>query len=160
MTTPFLAEDLRRDEGLKLEAYPDPVTRAEPWTIGYGHTGAGVAEGLAWTLDQAESALSADIAHACRLCDALIPWWRTLDDARQDVLAQMMFNMGWRSRDGRHGLATFSRMLAAARTGDWRIAHDQMLASGWAGEVGDRARRLAQQMLNGARVAQPAEAAA
>ena len=155
MTTPFLAEDLRRDEGLRLQAYPDPLTGAEPWTIGYGHTGAGVEEGLAWTARQAEAALEADIAHACRLCDALIPWWRTLDDLRQDVLAEMMFNMGWRSRDGAHGLATFRRMLAAARTGDWRAAHDQMLDSGWAREVGKRASRLAQQMLTGARPAEP-----
>jgi lysozyme len=155
MTTACLAEDLRRDEGLKLEAYPDPLTRAEPWTIGYGHTGPGVEEGLVWTLAQAEAALEADIVHACRLLDALIPWWRTLDDPRQDVLAQMMFNMGWRSRDGAHGLATFSRMLAAARAGDWPAAHDQMLASGWAREVGPRARRLALQMLTGASAGEP-----
>jgi lysozyme len=153
MTTPLLADDLRRDEGLRLEAYPDPLTGAEPWTIGYGHTGTGIGEGLLWTAEQAEAALEADIAHACRLCDALIPWWRTLDDARQDVLGQMMFNMGWRSRDGAHGLATFSRMLAAARIGDWRSAHDQMLASGWAHEVGPRARRLALQMLTGSHAA-------
>ena len=152
MTTPFLAADLREDEGLRLLAYPDPLTRAEPWTIGYGHTGPGVDQGLEWTLERAEAVLEADIAHACRLCDALIPWWRGLDDPRQDVLAQMMFNMGWRSRDGGHGLATFVRMLSAARAGDWRVAHDQMLASGWARQVGARAQRLALQMLTGQRV--------
>jgi lysozyme len=151
MTTPFLAADLRRDEGLRLFAYPDPLTRGAPWTIGYGHTGPGVDQGLEWTLEQAEAALEADIGHACRLCDALIPWWRRLNGARQDVLANLMFNMGWRSRDGRHGLGTFARMLAAARDGAWQEAHDQLLASRWAREVGSRADRLARQMLTGER---------
>jgi lysozyme len=154
MTTPFLADDLRRDEGLRLIAYPDPLTRGPPWTIGFGHTGPGIDQGLEWTTEQAEAALKADIDHACRLCDALIPWWRRLDDVRQDVLAQMMFNMGWRSRDGSHGLGTFVRMLAAVRSGAWQDAHDQMLSSGWAREVGPRARRLALQMLTGERAAQ------
>ena len=25
-------------EGLRTEAYPDPATGGDPWTIGYGHT--------------------------------------------------------------------------------------------------------------------------
>ena len=25
-------------EGLRTEAYPDPGTGGDPWTIGYGHT--------------------------------------------------------------------------------------------------------------------------
>ena len=160
MTTPQLAGDLRRDEGLRLEAYPDPLSGGEPWTIGYGHTGSEVCEGLVWTLDQAEAALAADIAHACKLCDLLIPWWRALDDVRQDVLAELMFNMGWRSRDGVRGLSTFVRMLAAARAGDWQGAHDEMLKSAWAREVGQRARRLARLMLTGAREDAAARAAA
>jgi lysozyme len=30
---------LKQCEGCKLKAYPDPATGAEPYTIGYGHTG-------------------------------------------------------------------------------------------------------------------------
>lgn len=37
---PNTAVDLvARWEGKRLEAYPDPATGGEPWTIGYGHTG-------------------------------------------------------------------------------------------------------------------------
>jgi GH24 family phage-related lysozyme (muramidase) len=39
MTTLWLAQDIKTDEGCRLEAYPDPATGAAPWTIGYGHTG-------------------------------------------------------------------------------------------------------------------------
>jgi lysozyme len=158
MTTPFLAQDLRRDEGLRLTTYPDPLSGAEPWTIGYGHTGAEVHRGLAWTPAEAETALISDIAHACELLDAHAPWWRDLGDARQDVLANMAFNMGWLNAAGTHGLGTFHGTLAAIRAGDWPAAHDGLLASAWAREVGGRARRLAEQLLTGVRAIQEAAA--
>lgn len=151
MTTAGLAKDIRRDEGLRLEAYPDPLTGAEPWTIGYGHTGPEVHRGLVWTPAEAETALIADIAHACELLDEHLPWWRRLCDGRQDVLVNMAFNMGWLSPDGAHGLGTFRQTLEAIRKGRWEDAHDGMLMSAWARQVGARARRLATQMLIGAR---------
>ena len=151
MTTPFLSSDLRRDEGLRLRAYPDPLTGAEPWTIGYGHTGQEVHAGLVWTPAEAETALIADIARASALLDEHIPWWRRLDDLRQDVLANMAFNMGWLDAKGVHGLGAFHHTLDAVRESRWQEAHDGLLASAWAHQVGDRARRLANQMLTGAR---------
>ena len=48
---------IKKFEGLRLAAYPDPATGGEPWTIGYGHTGPEVHRGLTWTHDQAEAAL-------------------------------------------------------------------------------------------------------
>jgi lysozyme len=158
MTTAFLAQDLRVDEGLRLRAYPDPLSGADPWTIGYGHTGPEVREGLVWTPVEAETALIADIARACELLDAHAPWWRGLNDARQDVLANMVFNMGWLNPAGTHGLATFHDALAAIRAGRWQEAHDGLLDSAWAHQVGARARRLAAQLLSGVRA--PEEAAA
>ena len=158
MTTPFLAQDLRRDEGLRLRAYPDALSGAEPWTIGFGHTGADVRQGLVWTPVQAEIALIADIARACERLDAHAPWWRELSPLRQDVLANLCFNMGWLNPAGTHGLGTFHRTLEAIRAGRWQEAHDALLESAWAREVGARSGRLARQLLSGARA--PAEAAA
>lgn len=151
MTTPFLTEDLRKDEGLRLRAYPDPLSGAEPWTIGYGHTGPGVHLGLVWTEPQCEEALEADIAKACAILDNHAAWWRTLSDLRQDVLANLCFNMGWLNPAGTHGLGTFHHTLAAIRLGNWQAAHDGLLASEWAKEVHGRAQRLATQMLTGER---------
>ena len=49
-------------EGCRLKAYPDPGSiDGNPWTIGYGHTGKEVKEGLVWTKSQAISALRRDI---------------------------------------------------------------------------------------------------
>lgn len=36
-------------EGCERQAYPDPATGGEPWTIGWGHTGPEVHKGLVWT---------------------------------------------------------------------------------------------------------------
>jgi lysozyme len=145
MTTPFLMDDLKRDEGLRLTAYPDPDTDAAPWTIGYGHTGPEVHRGLTWTQDQAETALTADVAAVIAQLNAALPWWRSLDDARQDVLANMAFNMGLA------GLQGFKVFLADCQMGRFGLAAAQMLMSRWAEEVGERAMRLSILMEHGAR---------
>ena len=49
---------VKRNEGCKLAAYQDSV---RVWTIGYGHTGDDVAEGLQITQDQAEQLLRRDL---------------------------------------------------------------------------------------------------
>lgn len=152
MTSPYLASDLRKDEGLRLHAYPDPLSGREPWTCGYGHTGADVGPDTVWTLSQAEDALAADIGRAARLCDAHLPWWRKLNDPRADVICELMFNMGWLSADGRHGLGTFVHTLQSIEAGDYEGGANGLLKSAWAGEVHGRATRLAEQMRTGVHV--------
>ena len=159
--TPFLAGDIARDEDLRLKAYPDPISplakaraqgvkrldglSGEPWTIGYGHCGPEVHEGLVWTLQQARDALKADIAKAVAALDANAPWWRSLSDPRQDALANMAFNLGWTRLSG------FKNTLAAMKRGDFEAAAQGMLASKWASQVKGRAKRLAEQMRTGVR---------
>jgi lysozyme len=46
------------DEGLRLVAYRDS---GGVWTIGWGHTGPEVCEGLVWTREQAVAALECDL---------------------------------------------------------------------------------------------------
>ncbi len=53
---------IRRFEGCRLDAYPDPGTGGDPWTIGYGATGPGIAPGVVWTQEEAEARLVEDIA--------------------------------------------------------------------------------------------------
>jgi lysozyme len=50
-------------EGVRLRAYPDPGTGAEPWTIGYGHT-ASVHPGQTCTQEQAIAFLRSDVHNA------------------------------------------------------------------------------------------------
>lgn len=51
---------IKKFEGLKLAAYPDPGTGGDPYTIGYGHTG-GVKPSDVCTLAQAASWLQSDV---------------------------------------------------------------------------------------------------
>ncbi len=158
MTTAHLIDDLKRDEGLRLHAYPDPRSGAEPWTCGYGCTGDDVGRDTVWTEIQAEAALVRRVRALEAELDRETPWWRRLDDTRQDVLANMAYNLGVK------GLLAFETMLADARAGLYARAADAMLRSAWAGEVHARATRLASQMRIGARPqvppgARPGEAA-
>jgi lysozyme len=143
--TPQLVADLKRDEGLSLRAYPDPITRASPWTIGYGHCGLDVHPALEWTEGHAETVLKADIDKACRELDAALPWWRKLNDVRQDCLVMLTFNMGIGT------LQSFKNTLAAIKRGSYDIAADNLLASRWATQVHDRAKRIADLMRKGVR---------
>ena len=139
MTIPTLPEELltqiRQDEGLRLTAYQDTLGN---WTIGYGHTPAH--EGEVWTLADAESALFDDVDRAANDVDGAFPWAEAMGTIRWSVLVNMAFNMGL-SR-----LQEFHMALAAMQAGDYTEAAAQMLNSLWASQVGDRAKRLAQQM--------------
>ena len=52
---------IKKFEGLKLQAYK-PVTTEKHFTIGYGHYGADVAEGMKITEEQSEDLLKKDLA--------------------------------------------------------------------------------------------------
>lgn len=145
MTTQYLTADLKVDEGLELVAYPDPLSGGVPWTIGYGHTGKEVFPGLEWTEEQACGKLASDISRVCGALDHALPWWRELSNIRQDVLANMSFNLGV------GGLLAFHDMLSALQDGDFAQAAAEMLDSKWAAQVPGRAKRLAKQMHIGER---------
>lgn len=52
---------IKKWEGCRLTAYPDPATGGDPWTIGWGSTGKGIGPGVQWTLEQADDRLSRDV---------------------------------------------------------------------------------------------------
>lgn len=145
MTTAFLADDLKRDEGCKLKAYKDTL---DIWTVGVGH--AHVAPGTVWTQAQADEQLALDILSAEVELDRHIPWWRQLSDERQDVMVNLCFNMGW--GDGSRGLSSFHNTLRLIDVGDFEGAASGLLHSQWATQVHDRSTRLAEQLRTGVRV--------
>lgn len=137
---PELIAALKRDEGLRLNAYKDTVG---VWTIGYGHTGPDIKPGLVWNQGKAESALIEDVKeHNAKLLKAL-PWIKNLDPVRRRALQNMAFNLGV------DGLLGFKNTLEAVRTGRYNQAASGMLNSKWAKQVKGRAVRLAQEMLTG-----------
>ena len=50
----------RRSDGL-VEAYPDPGTGGDPWTIGWGATGSGIGPGTVWTQAECDARLERDL---------------------------------------------------------------------------------------------------
>lgn len=143
MTSSNLTADLERDEGFRAHAYPDVLSGGDPWTVGIGHTGREVHSGLEWSLEYARSILFSDIAAVKRGLDTAIPWWRTLDELRQDVMVNMAFNAGV------NGLMKFHRMLAAAQHHQWDVAAAEILNSKSGRELPLRYGRLAEQMRTG-----------
>ena len=132
------------EEGWRNKAYPDPLTGGAPWTIGVGHTGPEVHEGLYWGDDKISETLDADIAKATVECQArFAPWFQHLNDARQAVLVGMVFQMGI----GR--VLGFRQALAAMKAGDFSTAAAEMLDSYWAKQTPARAHRMARQMMAG-----------
>ncbi len=51
----------KRSDG-RFEAYPDPGTGGDPWTIGWGATGKGIGPGTVWTKAECDARLERDLA--------------------------------------------------------------------------------------------------
>lgn len=157
-----LKAELRIDEGEKLRVYK--CTEGFD-TIGCGRNldavGLSIAEQLALgctvaevkkkgiTKAQSDLLLDNDIDRSMADLDRYLPWWRTLDPVRQRVLVNMCFNMG--IGNGRKGLTSFRNTLRYIKEGNYSHAADNMLASKWARQVGNRAKRLAELMRLGPR---------
>ena len=125
----------RRYEGLSIMPYKCPEGH---WTIGYGHN---LENGI--SKETAEFILLQDVYAAQKAVSKHFEGWYKLDEVRQFVLADMCFNMGIGK------LADFKKMWAALKRGDYVAASYEMLDSRWAGQVGRRARELAEMMKTG-----------
>lgn len=86
-----LTQLVKRFEGLRLKAYPDPATGGKPYTIGYGHT-KGVSPSDAITEDEANAFLEKDIAVAEDVISRLVRV--PLTQNQFDALADFIFNLG------------------------------------------------------------------
>lgn len=79
-------------EGLRLTAYPDPGTGGAPWTIGWGHTGPDVQEGLIIDRERAEALLKHDMCKAEAAVKNLVTV--PLTQHQYDALVDFTFNCG------------------------------------------------------------------
>jgi lysozyme len=119
---------LINDEAVRLSVYKDSKGIE---TIGVGHN-------LQKPISRraAMVILDDDLTDAVTDLNKNIPWWSTLIDARQVVLANMCFNLGITR------LLGFKNFLAAAKAGDIETACAEMKDSQWYVDVGARADRL------------------
>ena len=133
-----LREQLAADEGLRLTPYKDTLGN---WTIGVGHLLGSEPRMSRITEAEAMALLDADIV-AAKLTLHGITGDLLIDPVRFEVLVNMAFNLGNR-------LGNFKKFLAAINYKDYDTAAREMLDSVWAGQVGGRARRLADEIRTG-----------
>ena len=105
-------------EGLRLIAYPDPATNGDPWTIGYGHTGAEVHKGMTITQEQAEELLMQDVKKAAATVNTKVTTDITQEEF--DALVDFVFNVG-------AGNFNASTLLKKVNAGDIHGAADEFL---------------------------------
>ena len=133
-------QQLRRDEGEELFAYQDSKGL---WTIGVGACIDRKIPGAGITQEESAYLLQNRVTKIENIIHSRLPWFQALDDARQGVLKNMGFNLGF------NGLEKFPEFLRATAQGDWEAAAFQLKNSEWAKQVGDRAVRLQEQIRTG-----------
>ena len=140
-----LREQLEIDEGVVHEIYLDHLGYP---TFGIGHLvresdpehGANVGT----KVDEARciEAFNQDVESVIKDCKILYSDFDDLPEEVQQIVANMMFNMG------RPRLSKFKGMKRGVDAKDWNAAADEMVDSAWYRQVTNRANRLVERMRN------------
>lgn len=143
-----LRSELARDEGRRLQVYRDLNGF---WTIGVGHLLGKVERMIEITDDECDALLNQDIQHAEELVKSCVPWYFLIDDVRQRALVNMAFNRGNHMRTSTTITPAIVRAArgGASETEDWHAVAEAILASPWAVQIGERAKRLAHMLETG-----------
>jgi len=138
-----LREQLEIDEGVKYEVYNDHLGYA---TFGVGHLVLesdeehGAALGTPVSESRVIEAFEQDCENVLRDCDILYEDFGDLPEEAQQVIANMMFNMG------RPRLSKFKGMKRGVDSRNWHAAADEMVDSAWYRQVTKRADRLVERI--------------
>ena len=132
------------DEGFSADPYLDTVGVA---TIGHGTThifGKPVTlSDSPVTEAEAREMMRAELYLACMDAQSLFGRFNEMCDVRQEILANMAYNVG------KTRLSGFERMILAAETLNYYQMAQEMKNSKWYRQVGQRSVRLYYAMLNG-----------
>ena len=138
-----LREELKVDEGVRYEIYLDHLGLP---TFGIGHlvtesdSEYGLEVGTAISAERCAQAFESDIQGVLRDCNILYSNFPYLPEEVQQIIANMMFNLG------RPRLSKFAGMKRGVDSEDWNAAADEMVDSRWYRQVGARAERLVSRM--------------
>ena len=140
-----LREQLEIDEGVVHEIYLDHLGYP---TFGIGHlvtdTDPEYGANVGTKVDEARciEAFNQDVESVIKDCKILYPDFDDLPEEVQQIVANMMFNMG------RPRLSKFKGMKRGVDARDWNAAADEMVDSAWYRQVTNRANRLVERMRN------------
>jgi len=138
-----LRKQLEIDEGIVNEIYNDHLGYP---TFGIGHLiteddpEEGLPVGTPVSEERIQQAFESDIEWVLSDCNKLYDNFDSLPEEVQQIIANMMFNLGYPR------LSKFKGMKSGVMNEDWDAAADEMLDSRWARQVGARAERLADRM--------------
>jgi lysozyme len=107
----------RADGG--CDAYPDPGSGGDPWTIGYGSTGGDIRRGTVWTKQQADERFAHDLGKFGAKVEALLGGALTTQH-QFDALVSFAYNVGT-------GNLTSSTLLKKHRARDFEGAANEFL---------------------------------
>ena len=117
---------IKQFEGCKLQAYPDPGTGGDPWTIGYGHTGPEVTRDLAINQQEADEYLERDLA---KFEDCVTDACEKEPTQNQfDAIVCLAYNIGCKAMSG-------STLIKLLNAGDVTGAASQFMRWNKAGGV-------------------------
>ena len=140
-----LRKQLELDEGVKYEIYNDHLGYA---TFGVGHLVLesdpehGSELGTSISESRVIEAFEQDCENVLQDCNILYENFDDLPEEVQQIVANMMFNMG------RPRLSKFKGMKRGVDAEDWNAAADEMVDSSWYKQVTNRADRLVTRMRN------------
>jgi lysozyme len=119
---------LRKDG--RYDAYPDPGSGGDPWTIGWGSTGADIKRGTIWTQAQCDERFGRDLYEFSGGVAAALAGAKTTQH-QFDALVSFAYNVGLGNLRG-------STLLALHRHGDfggaarqfarWNLANGKIMA--------------------------------
>ena len=138
-----LRKQLEIDEGCVYEIYNDHLGYP---TFGIGHLVResdpenGLPTGSPISESRVVEAFEQDVQTVLSDCAILYPDFDELPEEAQQVIANMMFNMG------RPRLSGFKGMKRGVDSRDWNAAADEMVDSAWYRQVTNRADRLVERM--------------
>ena len=143
MDLQVLREQLEIDEGVKYEIYNDHLGYA---TFGVGHLVLesdpenGSEIGTEVSESRVVESFEQDCENVLSDCNILYEDFDDLPEEAQQVIANMMFNMG------RPRLSKFKGMKRGVDSRDWNAAADEMVDSAWYRQVTKRADRLVERI--------------
>ena len=138
-----LREQLEIDEGVKYVIYLDHLGLP---TFGIGHLvtktdpESGQAVGTSISKERVAECFDMDVQSVINDCNKLYKDFEDLPEEVQQIIANMMFNMGYTR------LSKFKGMKRGVDSKDWNQAADEMVDSRWYRQVTNRANRLVERM--------------
>ena len=138
---------IKEFEGCHLNAYPDPLTKGPPITIGWGSTkdfdGAPFKIGRVITQKYADTLLEFDLKNRFLPSLQRIPYWNEMNENQQGAILSFAYNLGANF----YGSSNFNTITRVLKNKEWSKVPDALYLyhnPGTSVEVGLKRRRVAE----------------